>query len=421
MKKFLTSLSSKFSSLIRRNGFLKIISVILAVFAWFAIIYYANPTNSAEFRNVPIKIHYEGSVPGNNGLMMLLTDTNFTCEVKVQGGRTALLVLNADDISATLNFDSIASAGIYEVPVNVSVLNSDVTCTSVSPSSIKIEFVKTATKTLDVGVKYENSLADGYEAVEENITPKKVTVTGPAEIVRTIASASTTVDLALSNTDINTQSAISLFDKDGNLVEMKYLTLDVNEIQTKLKVVYRRTLPLTVDVVNIYGGDESSYANIICDPATVTVQGDEETLDALGDRISLGQFDVSELGTGSRTIEMIYPTIDGVTFVAPDNSVSVTVQLNGAHTKTLVLTQSEMNDLFTYTQTPNGATAHVTSQKLNVKVRSNKINDITINSLHYSINFNEKNERGQYRVVITNKSGVPVGILDKYYVSVELQ
>ena len=50
MKKFLTSLSSKFSSLIRRNGFLKIISVILAVFAWFAIIYYANPTNSAEFR-----------------------------------------------------------------------------------------------------------------------------------------------------------------------------------------------------------------------------------------------------------------------------------------------------------------------------------------------------------------------------------
>ena len=98
MKKFLTSLSSKFSSLIRRNGFLKIISVILAVFAWFAIIYYANPTNSAEFRNVPIKIHYEGSVPGNNGLMMLLTDTNFTCEVKVQGGRTALLVLNADDI-----------------------------------------------------------------------------------------------------------------------------------------------------------------------------------------------------------------------------------------------------------------------------------------------------------------------------------
>lgn len=118
---------------------------------------------------------------------------------------------------------------------------------------------------------------------------------------------------------------------------------------------------------------------------------------------------------------MIYPTIDGVTFVAPDNSVSVTVQLNGAHTKTLVLTQSEMNDLFTYTQTPNGATAHVTSKKLNVKVRSNKINDITINSLHYSINFNEKNERGQYRVVITNKSGVPVGILDKYYVSVELQ
>ena len=131
MKKFLTSLSSKFSSLIRRNGFLKIISVILAVFAWFAIIYYANPTNSAEFRNVPIKIHYEGSVPGNNGLMMLLTDTNFTCEVKVQGGRTALLVLNADDISATLNFDSIASAGIYEVPLNVSVLNSDVTCTFV--------------------------------------------------------------------------------------------------------------------------------------------------------------------------------------------------------------------------------------------------------------------------------------------------
>ena len=59
--------------------------------------------------------------------------------------------------------------------------------------------------------------------------------------------------------------------------------------------------------------------------------------------------------------------------------------------------------------------------KLHLLFGDKEINDITINSLHYSINFNEKNERGQYRVVITNKSGVPVGILDKYYVSVELQ
>ena len=113
MKEWLASVSAKIKALISRNGFLKIISVILAIFAWFAIIYYANPTNSAEFRNIPIKIHYEGSVPGNNGLMMLLTDTNFTCDISVEGGRTALLVLNSNDISSTLNFEAIASAGIY--------------------------------------------------------------------------------------------------------------------------------------------------------------------------------------------------------------------------------------------------------------------------------------------------------------------
>ena len=418
MKEFLSSVSAKIKALISRNGFLKIISVILAIFAWFAIIYYANPTNSAEFRNIPIKIHYEGSVPGNNGLMMLLTDTNFTCDISVEGGRTALLVLNSNDISATLNLDSIASAGIYEVPVNVSVLNSDITCTSVSPSSIKIEFVKTSTKTLDVDVKYENTLADGYEFVEEVVTPQKVSVTGPAEIVSTIAKATTTVDLALSNTDINTQTPVSLFDKSGNPVEMKYLTLDVNEIQTKLKIAYRRTLPLTVDLVNISGGDESSYANINCDPPTVTVQGDEETLDALGDRLSLGQFDVSEMGTESRTIEMILPTIDGVTFVSETTSVAVTVQLVGSHTKTLTLTASEMNDLFTFSPLTVGSSPTVTTQRLDIRVRSNKINDINANSLTYTVNFNDKNDRGQYRVNITNKSGVPVGIIGKYYVSV---
>ena len=48
-------------------------------------------------------------------------------------------------------------------------------------------------------------------------------------------------------------------------------------------------------------------------------------------------------------------------------------------------------------------------------------NIVTAKIANGTINFNEKNERGQYRVVITNKSGVPVGILDKYYVSVELQ
>ncbi len=421
MKEFLSSVSAKIKALISRNGFLKIISVILAIFAWFAIIYYANPTNSAEFRNIPIKIHYEGSVPGNNGLMMLLTDTNFTCDISVEGGRTALLVLNSNDISATLNFDSIASAGIYEVPVNVSVLNSDVTCTSVSPSSIKIEFVKTSTKTLDVEVKYENTLADGYEFVEESVTPRKVSVTGPAEIVNTIAKATTTVDLALNNTDINTQTPVSLFDKSGNPVEMKYLTLDVNEIQTKLKIAYRRTLPLTVDIVNISGGDESSYANINCDPPTVTVQGDEETLDALGDRLSLGQFDVSEMGTESRTIEMILPTIDGVTFVSEATSVAVTVQLVGSHTKTLTLTASEMNDLFTFSPLTVGSSPTVTTQRLDIRVRSNKINDINANSLTYTVNFNDKNDRGQYRVNITNKSGVPVGIIGKYYVSVRTE
>ena len=199
---------------------------------------------------------------------------------------------------------------------------------------------------------------------------------------------------------------------------MKYLTLDVNEIQTKLKIAYRRTLPLTVDIVNISGGDESSYANINCDPPTVTVQGDEETLDALGDRLSLGQFDVSEMGTESRTIEMILPTIDGVTFVSETTSVAVTVQLVGSHTKTLTLTASEMNDLFTFSPLTVGSSPTVTTQRLDIRVRSNKINDINANSLTYTVNFNDKNDRGQYRVNITNKSGVPVGIIGKYYVSV---
>lgn len=412
--------SEKLIKLTEGKYFLKIISVVIAFFIWLAIIYYANPINSTDFSDIPVKIEYEGSVPYSNGLMMLVTDTNFTCKTSVEGGRTGLLTLSKDDISARLNLDSVAAPGTYDIPIDISVSKSNLTCKNVQPSSIRIQFVKVSTISLDVEVNYTNSLALGYEAVEESINPLKISVSGPADIIKTIDRAAINIDLEGSKQDIDKLYDVALYDAEGNPIELKYLTLSSPAVQAKIKVSYQREIPLTVTVINSNGGDESSYAEIECSPNAIIVRGKEELLDTLTS-INIGTVDIADLRTNTITKKLILPNIEGVTYITGINEIEVTVNLKDAKTTTLSYSKKDMNDMFVFTNLPEGKTATIVSSNLSIKVRSNNIDKLTKRSLRFYVDLSVRDSMGKYKVNITNSEGTPVGVLGTYYVSVDLK
>ena len=141
--------------LINNDSFLKIISVLIAVFLWFWIISTAKPTNKKEFQSIPVQISYEGSMPDKQGLMMLLADQNIFVNLVISGPRSNLFTFSENDIKATLNFSAVAAPGTYQLPVSVTLTDEHLSVESVSPQIMNISFAKKVTR--DIAITSHNT------------------------------------------------------------------------------------------------------------------------------------------------------------------------------------------------------------------------------------------------------------------------
>ena len=139
-----------FASLIKNDNFIRVISILLAIGIWLYIVNIADPKTTREYSDIPILFNYEGSTPDKNELVPMLTNRNFSVNVRVSGTRTSFLNFSKDKIKASLNMNSVAAEGIYKIPIAVSANDGSQTCEIIGDDYVTIEFKKRSTMTFDL-------------------------------------------------------------------------------------------------------------------------------------------------------------------------------------------------------------------------------------------------------------------------------
>ena len=419
----MNKISGFFEKLFRNSLFLKILSVVIAVGIWLYIVNVADPRRSEEYTNVPIAFIYEGTVPYNNSLMPLVTSRAFFVNLRVSGPRTSMMNYSKDKISASLNFNSVAAAGIYEVPISISLGDDSLTYEILGSDTITLEFVKKSSITLNVDFQSTGNYKTGYSAVEQSVSPSTITVEGPKNVVDTISYAEVLIDVTNADQNISESSDILLLTADRAYVDRTYLSLSSSQATVSVALQYKKSVKIATTLVNPYGGNESAYATVTYSPSPyLQLQGDEEML-AFIDTYNIGSINLADITDSRKTFEFTVQNQTGIENVSDTKTVAVTVDLGNAAIKTYRLSSTNLKNV-EFLNVPEGKTARITDlyKVITLRAQEYTLAELSPDSFGLSVDLSSiPNDKGEYPLIIELPSGVYGGFMNRYYVNVSVE
>ena len=177
----MSGLLEKIVSLTRSNLGLKVLSLIIAVGLWLSghrDIERAIEV-PVEFRNIP------------SDLMVMENRVDYVV-LRLMGPRTLVSTLDSDDMKLSLDLDG-ARSGPASYPLSAASFNvpRGVSVARITPPVIHLRLEPLMTKTLPVNLRFSNKPPNGFQVAGTIVSPKAVSVRGPADEVRKLNMADT--------------------------------------------------------------------------------------------------------------------------------------------------------------------------------------------------------------------------------------
>ena len=130
----------------------KLLSVMAAIILWSYFMSVQNPTRTVEYRDIAVQLTGVDQLYNSYNLKVV-EGADTTVNVKVSASTSRLATLTASQIKVQVNLsDSISAPGTYEIPYNVILPESGMTCVNRSPETITLSVDEIETKIVPVSV-----------------------------------------------------------------------------------------------------------------------------------------------------------------------------------------------------------------------------------------------------------------------------
>jgi hypothetical protein len=282
-----------------------------------------------EIRDIPVILNGESALADRN--LIVVSDKNFTVDLKLFGSRVDLNKLSASNITIVADLSQITEPGEHNVRYDIlypsSVQSGNVDAKERNPQYLKLTVAERGWKEVPVKIKYTGSVPNNYVVDRQN--PKFdnafITVSGPIEALEKVDHASISVDLEGKTETIVANFRPVLCAADGTpLTELGKLTMDVTEVRATIKIFKIKQVPLVVEVKD-GGGLTSADVKLTQTLDTIVVSGSDAELEKL-DKIVVGRIDLSEL-MESTEVEFDITMDPGVNNITGVTKVKVNVEL----------------------------------------------------------------------------------------------
>lgn len=344
-----------------------VLSIACAFALWLYVITAVSPGSTDTYYNIPIV--WEGeSVLNERGLMVTAVSSN-TVNLRLSGNRSDLSKVNSGNITIKADLSKIYEPGT-QIPLTYTsptfpgdVASNAFVIESKEPDSIYITVVKRVTKSVPVEVVWVGTTAEGFMIDRENKTLDypEVTVTGPESVVNTIAKATITVDLDGRRESISETYNYTLCDEQGEPVDAKLITTDVEQVRLDVTIRAVKDLRLTY-TLNPGGGANAENTTVTLSAETIRVSGSEAALENLGDTLSIGSINLADI-TRDTTLTFGVALPEGITNLTGVNEVTAEVTFHGLATKEMTVAQIEAVNV------PEGLEVELITEKLTVTLR----------------------------------------------------
>ncbi|KAB8141888.1 hypothetical protein F8S13_17300 [Chloroflexia bacterium SDU3-3] len=316
---------------LRSTGLRLILSIGLAFALWVYVSFRENPSDTAVYQDVPVKIDNLGPsliTVDRNGLP---TANQATITVSAEGPQNLLQSLRQSDVHAFADVTNLG-AGDHQVPINVSTTRDGLSriLFKADPSLIPIRIEQVITKTVPLTVEVEGNVPFSFEQREPELSSagkriERITVSGPENRIERIATAQISANVNQLTANYNSPRPIEPVDENGNVITG--VTITPASVDVLIPIVSSVGIKRVPIIPMVEGSPASGQlvSSIAVTPEFVTLTGSSGSLDAVQSIATEPVPIAGGSGTISRTVKLQPPA--GVTLLASEPS-SVEVVIN---------------------------------------------------------------------------------------------
>lgn len=349
----------------------KIYSVILSVAIAFGLWLYvvSNVTSETDITFEGIPVVREGETILTERNLMVTNMSANTVSINLAGSRDVLSKIDKSNTSVKIDMSKITEPGEkiamnYTPSFPADVSSSDLDIREKNPSIIYVDVDYRRSYDIPVQVKWTGTRSENYIYDTENYTLDNmvVTITGPATVADQIRYAQIEVDLTNRGESISESFSYTLCDGEGNPVDAKLITTNVEQIRLDAQIQRIQEIDLVADI--LYGGGATKdNTTVTLNPATIRVSGGEAVLAELGDSITVCTINLAEIEKSTKELKYTIALPEGVTNQTGVSEVTVSVTFVGLKTKEFVV------ENFQKMNVPEGMEAEIINASLTIKVR----------------------------------------------------
>ncbi len=275
-------------SRLTHNLSLKIISLLIAIVIWYAVVYASDPKETQSY-NVRVQVTNETYIA--NGKQVYSIDDEYkTVTVYVRGNRSELDDLTAENISVTADLTQIVDLERtpVTVPLSVNCRGFDRSALTLSRATIPIVIENIASKEFPVTVSTgETTPGKNYEIGSMTASPESVVINGPESIVNNIESVVARIDVTNMTFDRTKSAKLVLIDRNQNAMSETIvnddLTFDGGMPEIRVAVeLWRKVSGITFNLN--YSGEPAQgfmVGSISSVPEEITLAGTADAIAAL--------------------------------------------------------------------------------------------------------------------------------------------
>ena len=264
---------------ITNNFGLKILAVVFASVLWLAVVNIDDPTTTKSF-TVTVGVENSDYLTGIGKYYEIINNSS-TITFKVSGKRSYLERMSNSDFKATADLELIENLERVPVEITPQRYGGYVTVSSkIYYLELKVEDL--VSKTFVISVETEGKVADQHDLGETSVSPTLLRVMGPASVIERIEKVAATVNVEGMSQDITDSVIPVLYDKDGNEVDTKDLTYNIQNVMVSVKVLDTKEVALNFQTTGTLG-DGYEYVGIEYHPQTVLVKGMSAVLNTVND------------------------------------------------------------------------------------------------------------------------------------------
>lgn len=327
---------------------LKLVSVVIAIVVWFAIVIMNNPKASRVYANIPVKLINTELLENENKVYEVLENTDVV-RVTVEVARNDLNLLRSTDIVAEADMADLTA--INTIAIKLSVTNDDINVVSISGNhdTVKLNVEDKASRWYSIVYKTTGDVAEGHMVSNVIRDPTRIQITGPKSVIEQVSSVEIEIDVTGATSDQTANVRPQLYDAKGNLLDASRVTMDSDSVHVEARILATKEVPIELNPAGTPAEGYLATGVARCEPSKVLLAGTPAALAGIN-KISIPGEDLDVSGStgnlvNTMNIKKYLPENVSLADKGFDGRVKVTVYVEPIVERTLNITQSNIDIL----------------------------------------------------------------------------